>query len=94
MTGTSQSPPGGLGRPPPAPGLPLRRALINEVHVRPFARVTARQRASHLAMATCEAVAARLEARSDRVSRASQLPRTRIDIALEAQNGGLLRALA
>ncbi len=45
------------------------------------------------AMATCEAVAARLEARSDRVSRASQLLRTRIDIALEAQNGELLRSM-
>jgi uncharacterized membrane-anchored protein len=44
-------------------------------------------------MATCEAVAARLEARSDRVSRASQLLRTRIDIALEAQNGELLRSM-
>lgn len=45
------------------------------------------------AMATCEAVAARLEGRSDRVSRASQLLRTRIDIALEAQNGELLRSM-
>jgi len=45
------------------------------------------------AMATCAAVTARLEARSDRVSRASQLLRTRIDIALEAQNGELLRSM-
>lgn len=45
------------------------------------------------AMATCEAVAGRLEARSDRVSRASQLLRTRVDIALEAQNGELLRSM-
>jgi uncharacterized membrane-anchored protein len=45
------------------------------------------------AMRTCEAVAARLDARSDRVSRASQLLRTRIDIALEAQNSALLRSM-
>jgi uncharacterized membrane-anchored protein len=45
------------------------------------------------AMRTCEAVAARLDARSDRVSRASQLLRTRVDIALEAQNSALLRSM-
>jgi len=33
---------------------PLRQALIDEVHARPFARVTAPQRASHLALLTGE----------------------------------------
>ncbi len=45
------------------------------------------------AMRTCEAVAARLEARSQRVARASQLLRTRVDIQLEAQNSALLRSM-
>lgn len=45
------------------------------------------------AVRTCEAVAARLDAHSERVSRASQLLRTRIDIALEAQNSALLRSM-
>ena len=33
---------------------PLRRALISEVHARPFAQVTVPQRASHLALLTGE----------------------------------------
>lgn len=45
------------------------------------------------AVRTCEAVAVRLDAHSERVSRASQLLRTRIDIALEAQNSALLRSI-
>jgi uncharacterized membrane-anchored protein len=45
------------------------------------------------AMRTCEAVAERLDARSARVSRASQLLRTRVDIQLEAQNSALLRSM-
>ena len=48
MTGTTQAPPGGLR------DHPLRRALIDEVHARPFVQVTAPQRASHLALLTGE----------------------------------------
>jgi uncharacterized membrane-anchored protein len=45
------------------------------------------------AMHTCETVAARQERFSERVSRASQLLRTRVDIALESQNRDLLRSM-
>jgi len=45
------------------------------------------------AMRTCEATAQRLERLSTRVSRASELLRTRVDIQLEAQNSDLLRSM-
>jgi uncharacterized membrane-anchored protein len=45
------------------------------------------------AMQTCETVAARQERFSERVSRASQLLRTRVDIALESQTRDLLRSM-
>lgn len=45
------------------------------------------------AMRTCEAVGQRLDILSERVSRASQLLRTRVDIVLEAQNSDLLRSM-
>lgn len=45
------------------------------------------------AMRTCQAVAERLETLSGRVSRASELLRTRVDIQLEAQNRDLLRSM-
>lgn len=45
------------------------------------------------AMRTCESVATRLERLSRRVSRATNLLRTRIDIALESQNRDLLASM-
>lgn len=45
------------------------------------------------AMRTCEAVAQRLDTLSWRLARASQLLRTRVDVALEAQNRDLLRSM-
>jgi len=45
------------------------------------------------AMRTCVATAERLEALSGRLSRASELLRTRVDIQLEAQNSALLRSM-
>jgi uncharacterized membrane-anchored protein len=45
------------------------------------------------AMNTCEAVERRLSALAERSERASNLLRTRVDIALEAQNQSLLRSM-
>lgn len=45
------------------------------------------------AMRTCEAVAERLDSLANRVARAGQLLRTRVDIHLEAQNRDLLRSM-
>lgn len=45
------------------------------------------------AMQTCESMAARLETLSDRVSRASHLLRTRVDLVLEVQNSALLASM-
>jgi len=45
------------------------------------------------AMRTCEATGQRLERLATRVSRASELLRTRVDIQLEAQNSDLLRSM-
>jgi uncharacterized membrane-anchored protein len=45
------------------------------------------------AMQTCQSVAARQEALAQRVSRASQILRTRVDIALEDQNRALLSSM-
>lgn len=45
------------------------------------------------AMRTCEAVDARLDGLANRVARAGQLLRTRVDILLEAQNRDLLRSM-
>lgn len=44
-------------------------------------------------MMTCESVGERLEATSDRLSRAAALLRTRIEVALEAQNRDLLASM-
>lgn len=46
------------------------------------------------AMRTCEAVAERLEDHSERIARAGQLLRTRVEIELEAKNSELLRTMA
>ncbi|HEY5790090.1 MAG TPA: DUF3422 domain-containing protein [Gammaproteobacteria bacterium] len=56
-----------------------------------FAEFTERRLAP--AVRTCESVAARLEALSTRVSRASDLLRTRIDIGIAAQNRDLLASM-
>jgi uncharacterized membrane-anchored protein len=45
------------------------------------------------AMATCESVARRLDELSARIARASQLLRTRVDVALERQNQALLESM-
>ena len=45
------------------------------------------------AMRTCEAVAQRMEGLSERLARASQMLRTRVDIQLEAQNRDLLSSM-
>jgi len=45
------------------------------------------------AMATCESVARRQEELSARIARASQLLRTRVDVALERQNQSLLESM-
>ncbi len=45
------------------------------------------------AMRTCEAVAQRMEGLSERLARASQLLRTRVDIQLEEQNRNLLHSM-
>lgn len=45
------------------------------------------------AMRTCESTAARLESLAQRVTRAGALLRTRVDIALEAQNQALLASM-
>lgn len=45
------------------------------------------------ALSTCEAVARRRESLSERVARTTTLLRTRVDIALEAQNADLLRSM-
>ncbi|MEJ2026475.1 MAG: DUF3422 domain-containing protein [Limibacillus sp.] len=45
------------------------------------------------AMRTCEAVAQRMESLSERLARASQMLRTRVDIQLEEQNRNLLHSM-
>jgi uncharacterized membrane-anchored protein len=45
------------------------------------------------AMRTCEALTDRLETLSSRIARAGELLRTRVDVALEAQNSDLLRSM-
>jgi len=45
------------------------------------------------AMRTCQATAERLDTLSQRIARASDLLRTRVDIQLEAQNSDLLRSM-
>ncbi len=45
------------------------------------------------AMATCESIARRQEELSARIARASQLLRTRVDVALERQNQALLESM-
>ena len=45
------------------------------------------------AMATCQAVADRIKSLAERSERASNLLRTRVDIALEAQNQKLLKSM-
>lgn len=45
------------------------------------------------AMRTCESLRDRIEVLSERVSRAAQLLRTRVDLALERQNQDLLRSM-
>jgi uncharacterized membrane-anchored protein len=45
------------------------------------------------AMRTCEAVMARLETLSVRIARAGELLRTRVDVALEAQNSDVLLSM-
>lgn len=45
------------------------------------------------AMRTCEAVMARLETLSARIGRAGELLRTKVDVALEAQNSDVLRSM-
>lgn len=45
------------------------------------------------AMLTCETVAARIETLSKRITRAANLLRTRVDVALEAQNRDLLKSM-
>ena len=45
------------------------------------------------AMGTCESVSERLESLSRRIARAGNLLRTRVDVALEAQNQVLLRSM-
>jgi uncharacterized membrane-anchored protein len=45
------------------------------------------------AMRTCEAVMDRLETLSARIARAGELLRTRVDVALEAQNSDVLRSM-
>lgn len=45
------------------------------------------------AMRTCEAVMARLDSLSARIARAGELLRTRVDVALEAQNSDVLRSM-
>jgi hypothetical protein len=45
------------------------------------------------AMRTCESTVGRLEALAERVARASNLLRTRVDIALEGQNRDLLQSM-
>jgi uncharacterized membrane-anchored protein len=56
-----------------------------------FAEFTGRRLAP--AMNTCRATAARLEALSERVARATQLLSTRVDIARSRQNGALLESM-
>ncbi len=45
------------------------------------------------AMRTCEAVMDRLETLSERIARAGELLRTRVDVTLEAQNSDVLRSM-
>ncbi|HYW77259.1 MAG TPA: DUF3422 domain-containing protein [Gammaproteobacteria bacterium] len=45
------------------------------------------------AMRTCQSVSERLESLSERIARAGNLLRTRVDVALEAQNQTLLRSM-
>jgi uncharacterized membrane-anchored protein len=60
-------------------------------HLQPLAQFLLRRLAP--AMATCESVDAREEALSRRIARASDLLRTRVDVALEEQNRDLLRSM-
>ena len=46
------------------------------------------------AINTCESISHRFTLRSERVSNASQLLRTRVDIIIERQNQGLLMSMA
>ncbi|MBL8669731.1 MAG: DUF3422 domain-containing protein [Alphaproteobacteria bacterium] len=73
----------------------LRRiGELREVRIQglpPFSEILERRLAP--AIATCQSVEARIESLSVRVSRASQLLRTRVDIAVEAQNRDLLASM-
>lgn len=67
----------------------LREARLD--WMQPFGMFLERRLAP--AMETCENVAARQESLSVRISRASNLLRTRVDVALEGQNRDLLRSM-
>lgn len=71
-----------------------RIAELSEVRVSSFPRIgTFLDRRFGPAMATCNAASTRLTALAGRCERASNLLRTRVDIALEGQNQDLLRSM-
>ena len=71
-----------------------RVAELHEVRVRSYQRIGIfLDRRFSPAIATCNAVMSRIESLAQRSERANNLLRTRVDIALEAQNQSLLRSM-
>ena len=67
---------------------------LHEVRVRNYQRIgILLDRRFSPAIATCNAVMTRIESLAQRSERANNLLRTRVDIALEAQNQSLLRSM-
>jgi len=71
-----------------------RVAELSETRMRNYQRIGIfLDRRFSPAIATCNAVAARIDSLATRSERANNLLRTRVDIALEAQNQALLRSM-
>lgn len=67
---------------------------LSETRIRDYQRIGIfLDRRFSPAIATCNAVAARIDGLAQRSERANNLLRTRVDIALEAQNQALLRSM-
>lgn len=72
-----------------------RLAELQETSISGYQRLTPfLERRLGPAMATCAAIAARTESVSTRLARATDLLRTRVDVALEAQNQEILAGMA
>lgn len=72
---------------------PLRVMLANEVHSRPFVDISAPAEISHLVVCSDAVTGHSQASMAERVSRASDMLRTRVSIAQEQQNSAILASL-